>query len=81
MKNTKRFKMILVLAMTIIAILLVTIIIQIISINNKQKIVQSQQEIITRLENEKNYYENQQGNSGEIDDKNSNSEFVIGDEK
>lgn len=76
MKNTsKKVKMLFIGAIVIIALLLITVIAQIITIYKKQQINLEQQKEITRLENEKNYYENQKDNNS--DDKDSDSEIII----
>ena len=78
MKNmSKKVKMLFIGAIVIIALLLITVIAQIITIYKKQQINLEQQKEITRLENEKNYYENQQGDNS--DDKGSDSEIIVGE--
>ncbi len=78
MKNmSKKVKMLFIGAIVIIALLLITVIAQIIAIYQKQQTNLAQQEEIARLENEKNYYENQQGDNS--DDKGSDSEIIVGE--
>ncbi|HJD05266.1 MAG TPA: hypothetical protein IAB72_00090 [Candidatus Onthoplasma faecipullorum] len=74
---SKKVKMLFIGAIVIIALLLITVIAQIIAIYQKQQTNLAQQEEIARLENEKNYYENQQGDNS--DDKGSDSEIIVGE--
>lgn len=56
-KSTKRFKLFVFLTIAVIVLLLVISIVQIISINNKQREIARQRAEIERLNNELNYYE------------------------
>lgn len=74
---SKKVKMLFIGAIVIIALLLITVIAQIITIYQKQQTNLAQQEEISRLESEKEYYENQQGDNA--DDKESDSEIIVGE--
>lgn len=72
MKNaSKKIKSLFIGAIILIALLLITVIAQIITIYKKQQINLAQQEEISRLENEKEYYQN--------DKENPDSEIVVED--
>ena len=70
MKNaSKKIKSLFIGALVLIALLLITVIAQIITIYKKQQINLAQQEEISRLENEKEYYQS--------DKENPDSEIVV----
>ncbi len=70
MKNaSKKIKSLFIGAIVLIALLLITVIAQIITIYKKQQINLAQQEEISRLENEKEYYQS--------DKENPDSEIVV----
>ncbi len=82
MNQTKKTKLFIFLAIAIIALLLIISIAQIVSINSKQREIDSQRLEIDRLNNELNYYENQKTDNNDditYDDKNGDIEIIIGE--
>ena len=82
MSQTKKTKLFIFLAIMIIALLLIISIAQIVSINSKQREIDSQRLEIDRLNNELNYYENQKTDNNDditYDDKNGDIEIIIGE--
>lgn len=82
MNQTKKTKLFIFLAIMIIALLLIISIAQIVSINSKQREIDSQRLEIDRLNNELNYYENQKTDNNDditYDDKNGDIEIIIGE--
>ena len=82
MNQTKKTKLFIFLATAIIALLLIISIAQIVSINSKQREIDSQRLEIDRLNNELNYYENQKTDNNDditYDDKNGDIEIIIGE--
>lgn len=87
MTQAKKTKLILISAICIIVLLLIISVAQIVSINNKQRQLENQQIEIDRLNDELNYYENQnKANSSSkedkdaYDDKNGDIEIIVGEE-
>ena len=79
MSQTKKTKLFIFLAIAIIALLLIISIAQIVSINNKQREIDSQRLEIDRLNSELNYYENQKSDNIDdptYDDKNGDVEIT-----
>lgn len=82
MNQTKKTKLFIFLAIAIIALLLIISIAQIVSINSKQREIDSQRLEIDKLNNELNYYENQKTDNNDditYDDKNGDIEIIIGE--
>ena len=82
MNQTKKTKLFIFLAIAIIALLLIISNAQIVSINSKQREIDSQRLEIDRLNNELNYYENQKTDNNDditYDDKNGDIEIIIGE--
>ena len=87
MTQAKKTNLILISAICIIVLLLIISVAQIVSINNKQRQLENQQIEIDRLNDELNYYENQnKANSSSeedkdaYDDKNGDIEIIVGEE-
>ena len=80
-KNTRKNKLFISIAISIIAILLLISVVQIIFINKQTRTKQRLEQEITRLENANNYYKNQAGQNGEVDDKNIDNEITTGGEQ
>lgn len=74
----KRIKGIILLAIVLVAGLLALSTYLLVEINNKQKILESQKSALTKLQNQVDYYKNQ--NSEHKDNKDSNYEIVIPEE-
>ncbi len=70
-----KIKSLIILAVVLVVGLLICSVIQIISINKKQSLIDSQEKQISKLQNELNYYQNQQSQNDDIDDK--NSDYII----
>ncbi len=84
MSQTKKTKLFIFLAIAIIALLLIISIAQIVSINNKQREIDSQRLEIDRLNSELNYYENQKSDNIDdptYDDKNGDVEIITEENK
>ena len=87
MTQAQKTKLILISAICIIVLLLIISVAQIVSINDKQRQLENQQIEIDRLNDELNYYENQnKANSSSeedkdaYDDKNGDIEIIVGEE-
>lgn len=77
-ENANRFKMVLIIAIAVIALLLIISVSQIVVINKKNKQKRLQDAEIERLIKEKEYYQNQLDKENK-DDKDFDSEIVLGE--
>lgn len=80
-RNTRKNKLFISIAISIIAILLLVSVVQIIFINKQTKTKQRLEQEITRLENANKFYENQNKKDDSMDDKNIDNEIVLGGEQ
>lgn len=75
--SPRKVKAILVLAISLIAILLISSTALLITITKKRKQILNQEQQITKLESELEYYKNQNSTDGSKDDKENDSDIII----